>query len=337
MTTSTTVLIGTLDTKGREYAYVRDRIAEAGFDVLVVDVGVLGQPHFTPDITSAEVCEAAGFALSQLQFDREGSDTRAVAMATMRNGAATVVRRLVETGRCDGLLGMGGSGGSEVISGAMQAAPFGVPKILVSTMASGDISSYVGVSDMCVMHSVTDIAGLNRVSRQVLENAAGALIGMVGARQQALADADDRPGVGITMLGVTTPGALRVAEQLEQAGYDPVIFHAVGSGGRAMESLLENGTLGGVVDFTIKELTDAAFGGIFAAGPERLRTAGRKGLPRVVVPGAIEVLNFGPIESVPAHLADGSRRLVRHNAEVTAVRLTSTSSRDGPAGRRPAE
>jgi len=205
----------------------------------------------------------------------------------------------------------------------MRAAPFGVPKILVSTMASGDVSTYVGESDMCVMHSVTDIAGLNRVSRQVLENAAGALIGMVNARNRPRPLADDRLGVGITMLGVTTPGALRVAEQLEQAGYDPVVFHAVGSGGRAMESLLQNGTLGGVVDFTIKELTDATFGGIFAAGPERLRTAGRRGLPRVVVPGAIEVLNFGPIDSVPAHFVDASRPLVRHNAEVTAVRLTS--------------
>lgn len=318
----TAVLIGTLDTKGREYAYVRDQLTAEGLDVLVVDVGVLGEPSFSPDVSAEVVAEAAGISLEELRFSREGSDTRAVAVAAMREGAAEIVRRLLADGRCDGVLGMGGSGGSAIISGAMQAAPFGIPKLLVSTMASGDVSHYVGSKDMCILHSVTDIAGLNMISRPILSNAAGALAGMIRARLRVSGEPSHRLGVGITMLGVTTRGALRVAERLEDAGYDPVVFHAVGSGGKAMESLLAEGVLGGVIDYTIKEVADDVFGGIFNAGPDRLRTAGRMGLPQVVVPGAIEVLNFGAADTVPPHLADGSRPIVHHNAEVTAVRLS---------------
>ncbi|WP_314146634.1 Tm-1-like ATP-binding domain-containing protein [uncultured Leifsonia sp.] len=317
---STAVLIGTLDTKGREYAFVRDQLRAAGADVVVIDVGVLGLPEFEPDISAVEVAEAAGERISNLRFGREGSDTRAVALEAMRRGAVEVVEELRREGRCDGVLGMGGSGGSALISAVLRTLPLGVPKVLVSTMASGDISPYVGSSDMCVFHSVTDIAGLNRISRPVLANAAHALAGMINAPHQY--DDEARPAVALTMLGVTTPCVLHVAERLEQAGYDPVVFHAVGSGGRALEQLTGQGVFAAVLDLTVKELTDAEFGGVFNAGDSRMRTAGRLGLPQVIVPGAIEVLNFGAYNTVPQRYVDEGRPIVRHNAEVTAVRLS---------------
>jgi uncharacterized protein (UPF0261 family) len=326
----TAVLIGTLDTKGREYAFVRDLLVGHGLHVITVDVGVLGPPEFTPDIGSDLVAQAAGHTLTSLQFGREGTDTRGVALQAMRDGATAIVQRLVEQGRCDGLMGLGGSGGSTVLSGPMRSLPFGLPKLLVSTMASGDVSGYVGSSDLCLMHSVTDIAGLNRISRPILTNAAAAFAGMITARAVAHdmdgPRSDDRPAVGITMLGITTPGALRVVSRLEAAGFDPIVFHAVGSGGRAMESLVSAGVITGVVDYTIKEVTDTLLGGAFDAGPERLTTAGRLGYPQVVVPGAMEVLNFGPLSSVPLRLRDGSRPLVQHNEQVTAVRISAAES-----------
>lgn len=318
----TALLVGTLDTKGREYAHMRGLLRDAGADVILMDVGVLGFPATEADITADEVSAAAGVKLSDLQFSREGSDTRAFALETMQRGAVALARRLHEEGRCDGVLGMGGSGGSALISGVMRDLPFGTPKVLVSTMASGDVSSYVGSSDLCIMNSVTDIAGLNRVSRPILANAAGALLGMMAASSHPHHDSSSSPAVGVTMLGVTTPGALRIVERLEAAGYDPVVFHAVGSGGRALERLIEDGVITSVVDFTIKEVTDDVLEGTFVAGPDRLRTAGRMGYPQLVVPGAVEVINFGSIDTVPAHLRDGTRPLVQHNQQVTAVRAT---------------
>ncbi|MFF1385584.1 Tm-1-like ATP-binding domain-containing protein [Arthrobacter sp. NPDC058288] len=320
----TAVLIGTLDTKGREYAFVQERLHGAGIDVVIIDVSILGTtPGFAPDVTAEEVCEAGGARLEDLRFAREGTDTRAVAIETMTRGAACLLRKLVDEGRCDGVLGLGGSGGSALISGAMRALPLGVPKILVSTMASGDVSAYVGSSDLCIMHSVTDIAGLNRISKPILANAAGALAGMLTSKKHSVLTQPEKPAVGVTMLGVTTPGVLRVIERLEAAGFEPIVFHAVGSGGKALENLLEQGVITGVVDYTVKELTDETYGGIFRAGPDRLRTAGRKGFPQVVVPGAIEVLNFGALANVPPEFSDGSRPIVQHNAEVTAVRINT--------------
>lgn len=318
--TATAVLIGTLDTKGREYAYVRDILAASGADVVLVDVGVLRDPDITPDISATEVAAAAGVNLAVLRGGDEGADARGSALDTMRRGAIDVVRRLREMGHCDGVLGLGGSGGSALLSAVMRSLPFGVPKVLVSTMASGDVSPYVGASDLCLIHSVTDIAGLNRISRPILRNAAGALAGMLAMPPEPTNG--DRPAVGVTMLGVTTPCALRLVDRLDEAGMDAVVFHTVGSGGRALESLLASGVLTGVIDLTVKEITDDLLGGVFVAGAERMRTAGRMGLPQVVVPGAVEVINFGAFETVPEDLRNGSRPLIRHNEQVTAVRAT---------------
>jgi len=324
----TVVLVGTLDTKGREYRFVRERLAEAGVTPLVVDVGVLGDPPFVPDVAAAEVARAAGADLAALRFDREGTDTRAVALATMERGLIAILGTLRARGRCDAVLGLAGSGGSSVISGGMRSLPIGVPKLLVSTMASGDIGGYVGSRDIAVMHSVTDIAGLNGVSRAILTNAAHAAAGMAaGATRAAGATArGDRPLVAVTMFGVTTPGVLRVVERLEAAGFETIVFHAVGSGGRSMEEMIDEGLIDGVVDYTVSELTDHLLGGIFGAGPPRLEAAGRRGIPQVVVPGAIEVLNFGPRATIPAEYDTPDRRIVVHNPHVSAVRINRDES-----------
>jgi uncharacterized protein (UPF0261 family) len=319
------VLIGTLDTKGREYAFVRERLVAAGLEPIVIDVGVLGEPPFTPDIGAAEVARAAGHDLSELRFDREGSDTRAVALAAMEKGAVEVIRQLHAERRCTGIIGLGGSGGSTVISAAMRALPVGVPKLLVSTMASGNVRLFVGTSDICLMYSVTDIAGLHRISRRILSNAANALAGMVLGEGDS-PEEHEAPLVAITMFGVTTPAVLRVQQRLEAEGFETIVFHAVGAGGAAMEQMIEDGLIDGVVDLTTSELTDEMLGGIFSAGPTRLEAAGRHGIPQVVVPGAVEVLNFGPRDSVPERFDVPERRIVVHNPSVCAVRTNAKES-----------
>jgi uncharacterized protein (UPF0261 family) len=311
------VLIGTLDTKGREYQYVRECLVAAGAEVILLDVGILNDPPVTPDISAAEVAAAAGSSIEDLRFTREGSDTRAVALETMRKGALAIVRELIAADRCDAVLGAGGSGGSTVISGVMRELPLGLPKLLVTTFASG-AQSFFGMRDLTLMHAVTDIAGLNRLSRTILANAANAVVGMIARRPAEERAA--KPTVAITMFGVTTPGVLRVQDRLHEAGFETIVFHAVGSGGRAMEQMVDEGLIDGVVDYTTSELTDELLGGVFSAGPTRLTAAGRRGIPQVVVPGAIEVLNFGPRDTVPAAFDTPERRLVVHNPYVSAVR-----------------
>ena len=315
----TVVLVGSLDTKGREYAFVRERLERAGLRTLVVDFGVLGDPPFRPDVSAAEVARAGGAELAELRFSREGSDTRAVALAAMERGAAKIVRELYDEGRCQAVLGLAGSGGSTVASGAMRALPIGVPKLLVSTMASGNVGLFVGTRDVCLLHPVTDVAGLNRVSRRILANAANATAGMVLG--EAPNEGDGKPLVAITMFGVTTPAVLRLQSALEADGFETIVFHAVGSGGRAMEEMIDEGLVDAVIDLTTSELTDHALGGIFDAGPDRLEAAGRAGIPQVVVPGALEVLNFGPRATIPPALDVPERRVVVHNPSVSAVRV----------------
>lgn len=320
----TVVLIGSLDTKGREYAFARDLLAAAGVHPLVVDFGVVGEPSFPPDVSAAEVARAGGAELEELRSPREGTDTRAAAMAAMERGVAALVRELYDAGECDGVLGLAGSSGSTVVSGAMRALPLGVPKLLVSTMAAGNVRLFVGTKDVCVMHPVSDVAGLNRVSRRILANATHALAGMV----LAPAETEDggKPLVAVTMFGVTTPGVLRVQERLEERGFETIVFHAVGSGGLALEEMIEDGLIDGVIDYTPSELTDEHLGGIFSAGPRRLLAAGRRGIPQVVVPGALEVLNFGPRETIPARYDTQERRVVVHNPSVSAVRVNRAES-----------
>ena len=318
------VLVGTLDTKGAEYAYLRDCLREAGATPLLVDVGVLGASDVVADVSAESVAAAAGVALDSLRFTREGSDTRAAALAAMGRGAAKVVGDLVRESRCDAVLMATGSGGGSIAAAVFAAVPLGTPKLLVTTMGQ-HLGSLPKTRDVTLMQSVTDIAGLNRISRRILRNAAFGAAGMAAARQAAEADAE-KPLVAITMFGITTPGVLRVERRLRDAGLETITFHAVGTGGRAMEEMIAAGTIDGVIDYTVSELTDELLGGIFPAGADRLEAAGRAGIPQVVVPGAIEVLNFGPRATLPARYDTPDRRLIIHNENVCAVRTTAAEA-----------
>src|SRR4051794_2942929 len=308
----TVVLLGTLDTKGDEYAFLRDRLRSAGVATVLVDVGTQGPPRTEPDVSREEVAAAGGFGLGALT-------DRGAAVAAMCGAAPVVVRRLFEEGRCQGVLAAGGSGGTAIATAAMRALPVGVPKLAVSTMASGDTSGYVDVSDVLLMPAVTDVAGLNSISARVLASAAAAMAGMVTAAPVHMGKA--RPVVAATMFGVTTPAVTAARAELERRGYEVLVFHATGTGGRTMESLVDSGLVAGVLDLTTTELADDLVGGVLSAGPHRLEAAGRRGLPQVVSLGALDMVNFGPRESVPAEFA--GRNLYVHNPSVTLMRTTA--------------
>jgi uncharacterized protein (UPF0261 family) len=286
--------------------------------VLLVDVGVLGEPLARPDVTRAEVAAAAGEEVEALA----AAGDRGAAVAAMGRGAAEVATRLHADGRLDAIAGLGGSGGSAIVTEAMRALPVGVPKLMVSTLASGDTRPYVGAVDVTMTYSVVDIAGLNQVSRRILANAAGAIAGMAAA--DAGADAEEkgeaRPLVGATMFGVTTPCVTRARERLEELGYEVLVFHATGTGGQSMEALVRGGFITAVLDITTTELADDLVGGVLSAGPDRLEAAGAAGIPQVVSLGALDMVNFGPMESVPERFRD--RNLYVHNPTVTLMRTT---------------
>lgn len=316
---STVLLMGTLDTKGPEYAYIRDRLSEMGVATLVVDAGIREPRAITPDIGRDELARAAGTTSEQLA---QGND-RGAAVEAMANGAAAVVRRLFDEGRFGGVLALGGSGGSSIAAAAMRALPVGVPKLLVSTMASGDVRPYVGAVDVTLMNSVVDIAGVNSVSAQIMANAAGAIAGMVRAGRPEL---QRKPTIAATMFGVTTPAVTRARERLEQLGYEVLVFHATGTGGQSMEALAADGFLDGVLDLTTTELADDLVGGVLSAGPDRLTAAGAAEVPQVVSLGALDMVNFGPKDTVPAAFA--SRNLYVHNPTVTLMRTTPEECRE---------
>lgn len=309
----TILLIGTLDTKGAEYAYVRDLIIGRGHQVLTLNAGVVGEPAFTPDISAAQVAEAGGSSLAQLRAQAD----RGAALEVMTRGASKLAAQLHAEGKFDGVLALGGSGGTAIATAAMRELPVGLPKVMVSTVASGDVQPYVGVKDISMMYSVVDIAGLNRLSRRILANAAGMVCGAV---EQEMPAAADKPLITATMFGVTTPCVTMVREQLEQAGYEVLVFHATGSGGRAMESLIDSGFITGAADITTTEWCDELVGGVLSAGPHRLEAAARAGIPQVVSCGALDMVNFWAMETVPQQFKE--RTLYKHNANVTLMRTT---------------
>ncbi|HKS05378.1 MAG TPA: Tm-1-like ATP-binding domain-containing protein [Gemmatimonadaceae bacterium] len=310
---STVLLLGTLDTKGDEYAFVRDIIHARGHKTLVMDLGVQGEPAFKPDIGAAQVAAAGGTPLKELRAKAD----RGMAVDTMMNGARALTRELFEKKKFDGVLGLGGGGGTTMITAAMRELPVGVPKLMVSTMASGNTAPYVDVKDITMMYSVVDVAGVNALSVRVLTNAANAIAGML---QASSAPPPTKPMIAATMFGVTTACVTEARKRLESAGYEVVVFHATGSGGRAMEGLIDDGFFAGVLDVTTTEWADEVVGGVLTAGPTRLSAAGRKGIPQVVSVGALDMVNFGGIESVPAPFR--GRNLYKHNATVTLMRTT---------------
>ncbi len=309
----TVLLIGTLDTKGHEYAYLIDLIRARGLNTFMLDAGVLGEPVFTPDSPAAVTAEAGGASLAELREKRD----RGYAIDVMGRGARALALKFLAEGKFDGVISMGGSGGTSIGTTAMQALPVGMPKLQLSTMASGDVGPYVGVKDITMMYSVVDVSGLNRLSRRIFANAAGAIGGMV---EQTMPKAEEKPLVGATMFGVTTPCVDRVRARMEADGYEMLVFHAVGSGGRSFEALISDGVFDGVVDATTTEWCDELVGGVLSAGPERLDAAGKKGIPQVVSLGALDMVNFGPRDTLPAKFE--TRNIYIHNPQVTLMRTT---------------
>jgi uncharacterized protein (UPF0261 family) len=312
--------VATMDTKGQELLFLAERLRAAGVPVVTVDVGTLADPVDGADVDRATV--SSYHPRGGAQESPSGRTDRGQAIGAMSRALECYLRGEFEAGRVAGIVGIGGSGGTALISPAMRALPIGLPKLMVSTVASGNTAPYVGCSDITLMYSVVDIAGLNSVSRRILANAAHAMAGMV--RQPAQVEAE-RPTVGLTMFGVTTPCVTAVRQALEARGYDCLVFHATGAGGQAMEKLVEAGLIQGVLDITTTEVADHLTGGVFPCGSDRFEPILKARVPFVLSLGALDMVNFGAMETVPAAYRD--RRLHVHNAQVTLMRTTAEENR----------
>jgi len=310
----TIVILGTMDTKGEEFSYVKRLIEGHGLSTLIVDSGVLEEPKLKPDISREEVAQAGGKSIQELV---EKND-RGEAMEVMSKGAAVIASRLYKEGKLDGIIGMGGSGGTAVATAGMRALPVGVPKVMVSTVASADVSPYVATRDITMMPSVVDVAGLNPISREIFANAAGAIVGMV--KTDAEKSAEEKPLIAATMFGNTTPCVDQAREKMEAAGYEVLVFHCTGIGGQTMEDLIDDGFIDGVLDITTTEWADEIAGGVFSAGPKRMEAAPRAGIPQVIVPGCVDMVNFGGMDTVPEKYKD--RIFYKWNPNVTLMRTT---------------
>lgn len=323
----TVALLGALDTKLEEFLYVKKQIEDRGLATFVVDTSVFEQADFTADVSPTEVSSAGGASLGDLVSRHD----RGEAIAAMAKGAPVVVRRAWENGKFDGILAMGGGAGTAVGTAAMRGLPFGVPKLMVTTLGGSDTSGYVGSSDIVIMPSVADISGINRITRTIFRNAAGAICGMVEAgnvRVETVADGsaeDERPLVAATMFGNTTRAVDHARHLMEEAGYEVIVFHATGSGGKAMESFIDQGYFVGVLDLTTTEWADELCEGVLSAGPDRLDAAAKQGVPQVVTPACLDMVNFWGPESVPDRFKD--RLLYKWNPQVTLMRTTVEENR----------
>ena len=308
----TVVITGSLDTKGQEFSFLRELIQKQGLETLMVDFGVMGEPAFAPDITRQEVAKAGGGDLSTLSSGGHKDE----AMQIMAAGLAVVVRRLFDQGRLDGIIGMGGGGGTSLSTMAMRTLPVGVPKVMVSTLGGGDVSAYVGTRDITFMPSIVDVAGFNRISRAIYINAAGAITGMV--KMDASQVEEEKPLVAASMFGNTTVAVDRARSVLEARGYEVLVFHATGTGGRTMEGLIADGHVAASLDITTTELADEVCGGVLSAGPERCLAASRHGIPAVLVPGCVDMANFWAMDTMPEKYK--SRKLYQWNPNITLLR-----------------
>ena len=313
MSGKTIVILATLDTKGKEADYLRNQIEEMGDRALIIDVGVVGRPATSPDVTREEVAEAGGMPLAKILEN----PSREIAAPIMAAGAEKIVTKLAAEEKVHGIVSMGGTQGTTLATKVMRALPYGFPKVMVSTMASGNVAPWVDIKDITMMFSVTDILGLNPVSRKILANAAGAVSGMakVGVRLER----GDKPLVAVTTVGITTQGAMKAVEVLEAAGFETIVFHAIGPGGRAMEQMMCEGIIGAVLDYSTIDVSNEMYHALLAGGPERLTTAGKLGLPQVVCPGALEILVYNEPETVPEKYQ--GRTLIRHSPQITDLRL----------------
>src|ERR1041385_3497981 len=315
---ATVAVLGTFDTKGAEHAFVAEQIRARGHKTLLIDVGTLNEPTIQPDISRTEVTQAGGVDLEAVAAKKD----RGEAVAAMVKSAPLLLTRLAAAGRIHGVISLGGGGGTAIGTAAMRPLPIGFPKLMVSTLASGNTALYVDVKDIVMFPSIVYVAGLNRISRQILTRAAGAICGMVEAQQPPAAD---KPIIVASQFGNTTPCIDRARLILEKEGFEVVVFAAVGTGGRTMESLIESGLVAGVLDVTTTECADELVGGVLTAGPTRLEPAAKTGVPAVVSTGCLDMVNFGPPETVPAKFQ--GRRFYQHNPQVTLMRTTPEECR----------
>lgn len=314
------LVIGTFDSKEQEFSYIKEILEKENIPPLLMNTGIY-ETSLTGDISNKEVAEAGGASIKELQDKND----RGTAVAAMTKGARQIVSRLIQEEKISGVFGMGGTAGTTISAMAMQVAPVGMPKLLVSTIASGNTRSYVGEKDITMMYSVVDISGINRISSQILWNAANAISGMVkGLKSEE--ESENKPIIATTMFGVTTPCVTKIRELLEEKGYDVLVFHATGAGGDAMESLINDGFIEGVADITTTELADRLVGGIFSANETRLETAGRLGVPQVVTVGALDMVNFGPVDTVPEKFQ--GRNFYEHNPTTTLMRTTTEENKE---------
>jgi uncharacterized protein (UPF0261 family) len=312
---STIAVLGTFDTKGEEHAYVANLIRERGHEVLLIDAGSLDPPSIVPDVSREELVAATGTDLAAFVHRRD----RGEAVKVVSEGAAVVVAKLAAEKKIHGIISLGGGGGTAIGTAAMRALPVGFPKLMVSTLAASEnVPTYVGVKDVVMMPSVVDVAGLNRISRPIFANAAGAICGMV---ETQVSSSDDKPIIAASMFGNTTDCINQAKVILEEAGYEVLVFHATGTGGRAMESLIESGLVSGVLDLTTTEWADELVGGILGSGPTRLEAAARNGVPAVIAPGCLDMVNFGPRDTIPEKFS--GRLFYEHNPQVTLMRTTA--------------
>ncbi len=310
---ATIAILGTLDTKGEEHAFVADLIRRRGHQTLVIDVGTLAPPKFQPDIARDEVLHAAGKSLAELTARKD----RGESVAAMSEAAPILLSRLLSEKKIDGVISLGGGGGTAIGTAAMRALPIGFPKVMVSTLAGGNVAPYVGSKDIVMFPSIVDVAGINRISRAILSRAAGAICGMV---ETEISVGEDKPIIAASQFGNTTPCVDQARKRLEAAGYEVLVFHSTGVGGRTMESLIESGMVAGVLDITTTEWADELVGGILGAGPTRLEAAARRGVPAIVTPGCLDMVNFGTSETIPTQFQ--GRNFYLHNPQVTLMRTT---------------
>ena len=310
---STIAVLGTLDSKGTEHAFLAKQIQLRGHEVLLIDVGTGGEPQVQPGVNRYEVAESAGVDLQPILDRRD----RGECVAAMVASAPKLLAQLVEEQRIDGVISLGGGGGTAIATTAMRVLAIGFPKVMVSTLASGNTAHYVGTRDIVMIPSIVDVAGLNSVSRTIFSRAAGAITGMVDSKVDLN---DARPIIAASMFGNTTNLVSMAREQLEAAGYEVLVFHATGTGGKTMEALIESGMVAGVLDVTTTEWADELVGGILAAGPDRLDAMTRAMVPAVIAPGCLDMVNFGERKTVPEKFE--SRAIYQHNPQVTLVRTS---------------
>lgn len=312
----TIAIIGTFDTKGAEHAFLAESIRRAGFASLLIDVGCFGPPSIQPDITAAEVAAASGADWRSILARRD----RGESVALMSRAAAHVVVNLATAGKIHGIISLGGGGGTAIATAAMRSLPLGFPKLMVSTLASGNVAHYVGTTDIAMMPAVVDVTGINRVSRVIFENAAGAICGMVAAVGRRQVSAADKPLIVASMFGNTTACVTEARRLIESRGFEVLVFHSTGVGGRSMEALIESGLVSGVLDITTTEWADELVGGILSAGPTRLDAAAKARIPAIVVPGCLDMVNFGEPGTISEKFS--GRRFYEHNPQVTLMRTT---------------